>query len=338
MEIIPGIHHIEVPNPSGLMGPTNVYLVKGTDGWLLVDTGWDHSEARETLDAQLHEIGIGFDAIEQIVITHIHVDHYSLLDWVRQRSGAKVLFHERDYEILAAMSLGSGDYSPRLLHQFEANGFPDDELSQLEKLYDIGKRIPHSIDPPDKILQDGDKIFTGMFTFEVIWTPGHSPGNICLYESERKLLLTGDHVLPVTTSNINMHAPTDDNPLNSFFTSLAKVAKLDVELVLPGHEHIFAHLQERVDGLLSHHDKRLTHVLKGSKGEGKTAYQIAYEVPWIIEVEEFKNVSFVDLNVLDKAMAVGETLAHLEYLRYEGNVVKESQEGIVFYKATGVSL
>ena len=147
------------------------------------------------------------------------------------------------------------------------------------------------------------------------------------------MLLTGDHILPITTPNINMQAPTDDNPLKSYLTSLKKVGELDVELVLPGHEQIFAHHRDRVEELLAHHDHRLENMFEVSKGTVKTAYQIAYEVPWVIEPEGFRVVAFKDLAIMDKAMAVGETMAHLEYLRFEGRVDRESRGGLIHYWA-----
>ena len=333
MEIVPGIHRIEVPIPNSLMGPTNVYLARGTDGWLMVDTGWDYHEAREALKRQLDELGIGFDDISRIVITHVHIDHYTLITRVKELSGATTHFHQKDYEILCAMSISKGEYAARLLKQFEVNGFPENELDHLTQIYNIGSRFPYPTDPPDVALQDGDRISTGTFNFEVIWTPGHTPGNICLYERDKKVLLTGDHILPITTPNINMQAPTDDNPLRSYLASLRKVEKLDVDLVLPGHEHIFMHFRDRVEELLSHHDERLEHVLKASRGGGKTAYEIAHDVPWVLEPQGFKEVTFEELAIMDKGMAVGETLAHLEYLRFDGKVDRESRNGHVLYHA-----
>ena len=69
MEILPGLHQIEVPIPNSIMGPTNAYLARGTSGWLLVDTGWDYAEARDALERQLAEKGIDFSDIDKIVIT-----------------------------------------------------------------------------------------------------------------------------------------------------------------------------------------------------------------------------------------------------------------------------
>ncbi len=94
-EIIPGIERLKIPLPSAklLLGYVNVYLVKGNDGYLLIDTGWGTVEAFNSLEKQLAERGIDFKDISQIVSTHIHPDHYGLSGKLKQLSGAKVILH-----------------------------------------------------------------------------------------------------------------------------------------------------------------------------------------------------------------------------------------------------
>ena len=73
---------------------------------------------------------------------------------------------------------------------------------------------------PDITLHDGETITTGLFTFKVIWTPGHSSGHICLYEPEKKIFLSGDHILPTITPNVSVHPQAIENPLGRYFDSL----------------------------------------------------------------------------------------------------------------------
>src|SRR3989304_976853 len=74
-------------------------------------------------------------------------------------------------------------------------------------------------------LEEGMK--GGYFDFETTWTPGHSPGHICLYEPNRKILLTGDHVLPTITPNVSIHAQTHGSPLGDYMRSLELLEDLD---------------------------------------------------------------------------------------------------------------
>ena len=94
MEVVPGIHQLKVPIPGNMLGYTNVYLVQGSDGWLLVDTGSNYPETFDALQNQLREIGIDFNNISQIVVTHTHLDHYGLAGKVKQLSRAKLAFHQ----------------------------------------------------------------------------------------------------------------------------------------------------------------------------------------------------------------------------------------------------
>jgi glyoxylase-like metal-dependent hydrolase (beta-lactamase superfamily II) len=332
MEIVPGIYQIEVPIPNSPIGPLNAYLVRGNNGWLLIDTGWDYPEAFDSLEGQLKEKGLDFDAISRIVVTHTHIDHYGLIGRLKKLSKAETAFHEKEFAFIEAISLYKEDYPGHIVEQMRCNGVPEEEYSILVESFTIGSSLIFPLDPPDVILQGGETIKTGLFNFEVIWTPGHSSGHICLYEPSKKILLSGDHILPIITPNISIHPYSSDNPLKSYLASLKEVDRLDVDIVLPGHEHIFTDLHKRIGELFSHHEQRVDDILNVIRDEEKTAYQIASEVPWILETEGGKVVCFADLAVFDRGMATGETLAHLEYLRMGGKVKRISREGIAFYK------
>ena len=69
---------------------------------------------------------------------------------------------------------------------------------------------------PDRVLYGGETITTGVYDLEVIWTPGHSPGHICLYEPKNQLLFSGDHILPCISPNVSYHVQSGDNPLGDY--------------------------------------------------------------------------------------------------------------------------
>ena len=70
---------------------------------------------------------------------------------------------------------------------------------------------------PDVLLNGDETIASGIFNLKVIWTPGHSPGHICLYEPVHKILFSGDHVLPVITPNISLTPHSDRQPAGGLF-------------------------------------------------------------------------------------------------------------------------
>ena len=174
---------------------------------------------------------------------------------------------------------------------------------------------PHALLKPDVMLEGGEEFAVGGVTLEAVWTPGHTAGHLCFYDRSRELLFTGDHILPVITSNVSTRMATEDDPLGDYLDSIAKVGQLDVRLVLPAHQHHFTDLQGRIRELHRHHDVRLGAVLAACAPGATmpTAYEVASVVPWDVG-------SWADMDQFLRRVALGETLSHLDYLRKRGRV------------------
>ncbi|MDD5191119.1 MAG: MBL fold metallo-hydrolase, partial [Dehalococcoidales bacterium] len=126
-KIIEGIYQLLVPIPNNPLGYTNVYLVKGVYGHLLIDTGWPNETALKALGDELQSIGVEFTDIGRIVVTHAHIDHYGLVPRVRELSGAKVLMHYRDEEVFHTRYAISDEFIRQSEAWFKANGAPSHE-------------------------------------------------------------------------------------------------------------------------------------------------------------------------------------------------------------------
>ena len=113
---------------------------------------------------------------------------------------------------------------------------------------------------PDVLFEDGKDIDLPGWSLRTIWTPGHSPGHVCFYSDDRKLLLSGDHVLPRITPNISAHTQQAADPLGDFLASLSKLQGLETDEVLPAHEYRFSDLAGRLDEMIAHHDDRLDEI------------------------------------------------------------------------------
>ena len=329
MEIVPGIRQIKVPLQNTPLEFVNTYLIEGKEGWILVDTGWNVQESFDAFERQMKENNLHFSDINLIIITHIHPDHFGLAGRIKQLSGAEVALHRLEKSFIESRYL----WTDLLLHEMgnwlSCNGVPDDDLPNLQRA-SMGVMNLVAAAVPERALFGGETISTGIFDLRVLWTPGHSQGHICLYEPEKKLLFAGDHILPVTTPNISLHVQSGDNPLGDYVESLKSLRDLDVELVLPAHEHPFANLRERIDQILLHHEERKAEILATLRsGEPKTAYAISSEITWVEG-----QVKWDDLAPLDKRVAVTETLAHLEALRIEGAVERVDRESLFLYKAS----
>ncbi len=330
-EIIPGIHRLKLPmpRPGIYLGYINTYLVRGSNGYLLVDTGWNTEEAFIVLEKQLVEIGVDIGEISQIVVTHLHPDHYGLVDRLKQSCPAKFYLHHLEKDLM-----DSRYAAEPFLRWLQINGVPEAEATRLQQTTGEMTRRSGAVTPPDVTLNGDETIATGFFTFKVLWSPGHSPGQICLYEPERKLLLSGDHILPTITPNIGLHPQSRPNPLGDFIKSLNEIKQLDVDLVLPAHENPFTGLSTRIDNIIQHHEQRKSDIMTALKSKPKSAYQVATEIPWLTD-EVNGGTNYRSLAPLDQRLAMVEALAHLELLRIEGKIDKASQNGIIYYQRVG---
>lgn len=327
---MPGIYQMKIPIPNNPLGYTNTYLVQGGDERLLIDAGWDDKEALQSLSAQLAEIGVDIRDITKIIVTHAHFDHYGLAGKVKQLSMAKIALHYLDKNLLAPVHTNANELLSQNEHWFYTNGVPTAELPATRFAFAPMRRFS-SIIPPDITLRDREIISVGPFRLQVVWTPGHSPGHICLYEPTHKILFAGDHILPVITPNISLQPQSNSNPLGDFLNSLNKVKQLDVNLVLPAHENLFEDLNMRADEIHLHHKLRNTEILEAIGTKPKTAYQISTLITWM---PEFGGINFQNLGPSDKRMAVSETLAHLMAMRINGRVVQVSKDDMIHYQCT----
>ena len=330
-EVTPGIYQLKIPMPQKdvLLGYVNVYLVKGNNGCLLIDTGWSTDEAFDSLKSQLAELGLGIKDISQLVCTHFHPDHYGLAGKLKQVAGTKIALHDQEIDLIDPRYMHMDTLLERVARWLHINGVPENTLSELKMAsVDIARFVAPTT--PDITLYGGETISAGSFSFQVLWTPGHSPGHICLYEPDRKILVSGDHILPTITPNIGIHPQSTGNPLGDYINSLNAVKPLDVNLVLPGHENPFTGLQSRIEELFRHHEERCSNIMERIETEPKTAYQIATEITWLSDIG---GVSWHDLATLDKRLAVLETIAHLEFMKFGGKIKKFARDDIMYFQA-----
>jgi len=326
-EPVPGIHQLKVPIPNNPLENTNVYLVPGGGGYTLIDAGWNSPQAFVSLRDQLAGIGVAIQDIAQILVTHAHHDHYGLAGRLRDLSGATVALHERDRDLLTPPRSDPDDHLRRVEEWYRSNGVPDSDLPAA-RMFAAMRRTGTSV-LPDTIFSDGDIIPAGDLRLRVVWTPGHSPGHVCFYEPERRLLFAGDHVLAVITPNVSLQPLAENNPLADFLTSLRKVRRLDVALALPAHEHLIDDLPARIDQIIEHHEFRNGEILAALDREPKTAFQVAGLITWM---PELGGVRFDDLAPPDRRMALSEALAHLEAMRADDRVSRTSRNGLTLYR------
>lgn len=323
-EIIPGLARISLPLLNNSLGSVNTYAVMSADGLRLIDCGWDAEEVYAALADELYHLGVQVNDIREILITHAHSDHIGLAERLKQETDARLLLHRLD----AVSRWTEPSERLRMVAETErwlqANGMPQEEWDVIIRVM-RSRPIRTPTYRPDLLLEGGEVLDWRPFRFEVIWTPGHSPGLVCLYERQHQILLSSDHVLEGISPNIAYSAQHTGDPLDAYLRSLRLVRDLPVALVLPGHGAPFSDLTGRVDALEQHHEERLQAILDVvAKQEGQSAYAIASQLPWRGSAGGWQR-----LQPFDRLAALGETLAHVQYLTNKGRLHRREEDGTV---------
>jgi glyoxylase-like metal-dependent hydrolase (beta-lactamase superfamily II) len=207
-----------------------------------------------------------------------------------------------------------------------SNGFKLEELMKAVESHPGFKYRPKKI-PEFTLLDNGDIIRIGDYSLKCMLTPGHTEGHICLYEEEKKILFSGDHILCDITPHIESWS-YEINSLKNYLESLEKVRNLPANIVLPGHRNFFTDLKGRIDELRKHHEIRVNEVLDVLGKNTMSAYDIAAGMTWDIDCE-----SWEQFPIVQKWFAVGEAIAHLRYLESEGRIKRNSLGEIVTFSA-----
>jgi glyoxylase-like metal-dependent hydrolase (beta-lactamase superfamily II) len=312
----PGLWSIPVPIPNNPLRYVLVYAFETDRGPYLVDAGWNTDDAYQTLVSGLAEAGFQIGDVQGVLVTHIHPDHYGLAGRIREASGAWVGLHPADAALIEDRYDEPEDLIAKMGAMLRRDGAPEDEIATLQNAsMPVRSWVWAAV--PDILVEDGDRPEIPGWDLTAIWTPGHSPGHICVYEGTNKLMLSGDHVLPRITPNISFHPQAGPDPLGDFLASLDKVAAYDTVEALPAHEHRFADLPGRVAELKSHHQARFEEVVQAIRSGSTTAWDIASHMTWSRPWEQIQGWM--------RRAAAGETLAHLRYLQKRG--VLDEQEG-----------
>lgn len=332
-EVTPNIYRMPLPLPVPTLSHINTYLVRGDSSHLLIDTGWNTPEAFDSLKSQLAELDVEGREISQIVVTHAHPDHYGLADKLKSLFGAKLYFHHLEKDFIETRYVNMEELIQELGQWLHRNGVPPKRLAELQKAsLPMRKFVTPTM--PDTTLYGGETITCGEFSFRVLSTPGHAPGHICLYDSDKRIMFSGDHILPTITPHVGLHPQSGSNPLGDYLDSLERLKGLEVEIVLPGHEQPFTEFRERIEGIIHHHSLRNAEILSALNSQTKTAFELTTGISWL---HDFNGVGWYKLGSWDKRMAILETLAHLEAMRAKGELEKFNREDILYYRSPGQS-
>lgn len=232
--IHPGIYRITLDLFGNKPGPVNTYLFRGRESVTLLDTG-THLTTGD-LSAALSRIGLGFGDIDQVVLSHGHVDHYGAALEITRHGRAKVLAHTDD---IPAVERGADAPMEAYRHYMKLTGTPKFMRLGMVPMFMWLRRLSRSC-PVDQALHQDDTLVLGDYTGRIIETPGHTRGSVCVYLEDKRILFSGDHILEHITPNaLPMFDQNTPFPKRSsqkeFYASLEKIKALEPRLIHPAH-------------------------------------------------------------------------------------------------------
>lgn len=322
-EIYPGIYRIILPLPGEKPGPVNVYLFTGKTVTLL-DTGTRKSFT--ILRRALAGLGMTFSDIDQIILTHGHIDHYGAAHAVVEvSSGAtRVMAHEEDQTLIE-----HGLEVPRaqFIRFYRLMGVPWIFQVSLILLRVIFKSMAENC-PIDRFLNDGEKINIGDYEGTVITTPGHTRGSISLYLEKEGILFPGDHILGHITPNAFVMLETDfvlprRMSQVEFYDSLGRIEKISPRTVYPAHGEPIDDIGKTIALFREQFLQRQKNIMSILHEGEYTVYQIGRKL--------FPEIRGIRLP-LEVFLAVSEVYTHLQVFQKETFVVSHLKNGAMHYR------
>ena len=295
-----GIWRLRLPLPWTGVPHVNAFAIASGSGVVLVDTGMAEPGALGQLERALDQAGLRLEHIRLLVCTHAHSDHYGLAGPIVDASGCELWMHPNH----AHMTRAAQDPDRMLDRRIEVgrqSGVPDEALRRYEESRrGEGIGIARVVEP-DRDLVEGVEVETDLGTWHVVETPGHAPSHVVLHQPDRKLLLSGDHILGRVSLYYDYGYTPD--PAGEYLDSLDRAAELDTELCLAGHGRAFRDVGAKIEAFRSTVLANIDTVRRSLADETKTPFEI---VPALLGTD--------DLSPMMVNWALSQILCYLRYL------------------------
>jgi glyoxylase-like metal-dependent hydrolase (beta-lactamase superfamily II) len=306
----------------------NLWLVedgtKEAPGWLIVDTGLGNEPTR-ALWERIFADKIAGRPVKRVLVTHYHPDHAGNAAWLCERTGAELWMTRGEYLTVHAARHGAAGYSPEAQRDlFRANGLDAAQADALLARGGLYRKLVPDFPFSHRRFFAGESVGIGGRAWRVMVGYGHAPEHASLYCREANVLISGDMLLPRISTNVAVR-PIDplSNPLRLFLDSIRSYRDLPADvLVLPSHGLPFRGAHERVAQLEGHHAARLAELQQACLAAPQTA----------ADVLELLFRRKLDTGQIFFAM--GEAIAHLHHLYYDGKLARKlGADGVARFAA-----
>ncbi|MBT3908349.1 MAG: MBL fold metallo-hydrolase [Rhodospirillaceae bacterium] len=324
-EVAPGVWWLRMPLPFAL-NHINLWILEDGDGWTIVDTGVQNDEIKACWETIEKKHFTAEKPLKRVIVTHFHPDHVGLAGWLCERHGVELTMTLAEWT-QTRMNIFETQESKvaQMMPFYKKAGFDAEQMESVKTRGAYYGRIVST--PPTRFnrVEEHDEIMIDGHAWRVIITEGHALKHACLYCADKKVLISGDQILPRITPNISLQPQEPDlNPLQLFIDSLDKFRDLPADtLVLPSHDWPFQNLLERLDCMAEHHDERLDAALAAIT-EPATGVDVLNAL--------FKR----ELDNHQIFFAIGEALAHVHKLMADGKATRTlAANGVYRYQAVG---
>jgi len=305
-----------------------IYIFDVNGQKFMIDSGFNMLAWKKRFLQALEEINLNLKEIDYCLVTHEHLDHSGLVKYFKRiNPNMQIMMHEITDE---SLHFGSDeDYAEimeqnalKVAEEVISYGMNKSQIMRLLKGFLVWPKIVR-YSKPDRILNDDDELHFKSTTLKIIQTPGHSLGHICVFDTQKKYLFSGDHILSRITPHVGIyHISTlinekraPPNILESYLKSLDKILQLNPKLIFPAHQDIIENPHERIIQIQKHHHSRFNEIRKTINTKPLTPFEIS-------------KIHFgSDLDDINTYLALNEVLSHLIYLEQQGKVKRIEKHG-----------
>ena len=324
LSVVPGVKWLRMALPFAL-DHINLWLLRdeidGRAGWSVIDCCINTEQSKAQWE-QIFANELEGLPIVRVIVTHMHPDHIGLAQWLCQRWNVALWISATDFNLARIGSEGaSGFGGDTAAVFFAAHGLNDPaSVEKIRGRANYFKTLVPAVPRHFRRLMDADTLTIGVHQWRCISGYGHAPEHISLYCQELRLLIGGDMMLPRISTNVSVYdQEPESNPLRLFLDSIDKFRLLDSQtMTLPAHGKPFVGLYRRIEQLHEHHRDRLAEVMAACQLTPCSAADI---VPVL-----FKRT----LDLHQTTFAMGESIAHLHALWFEGRLKRRQGDDGVF--------
>jgi glyoxylase-like metal-dependent hydrolase (beta-lactamase superfamily II) len=311
LEMVPGVHWLRMPLPFP-PDHINLWLLADGAGWTIVDTGLSRAESKTHWESIFAKV-LGGKPVTRVIVTHFHPDHLGLASWLCERWQAELWMTAAEWYMARSVHANgsAADVATRIAF-YRGNGVSETGIGPFAEPNNMYRRGVPEIPPAFRRIFGGVPIDIGGHAWLPVIGRGHAPEHACLWCPELGTLIGGDILLPRISPNVSVW-PNEPfaNPLRDYLDSLGSFSHIPADtLVVPAHGLPYRGIHARIADLRAHHAKHLDTLVE-ALAEPKAA------------TDCFSLLFRREIGPHNMGLAVGEALAHLHYLEWEGRARRQ---------------